>query len=186
MGFGYSISFDRRGKAGAGETLVKDGKVFADVDGQEVFNDCFVEGVETVESVFYEREQAPSMDPTAPASWSRWGNCEISILIGNVSSLDCNVHLASLGGIDGVKVGIKRKTLNLGRTPVASCESLCNIGRQRLVLVDPCFRNTGEWVSTAILRQTDNFPNGADGAVEVSAMCTVGVFAIADEPDVLR
>jgi hypothetical protein len=43
MSFGYSISFDRRGKTGAGEALVEDGKVFADVDGWEVFGDCFVE-----------------------------------------------------------------------------------------------------------------------------------------------
>ena len=110
-----------------------------------------------------------------------------------------------LGGIDGIKVGIKRKTLNLGRTTVASFELLCNMGRQRLVFMDPCFRNTGECIFTAleiikvsvecyqyvlarphVLRQTDNFPDGADGAVEVSAMCTVSVFTIADEPDVLR
>jgi len=110
-----------------------------------------------------------------------------------------------LGGIDGVKVGIKRKTLNLGRTTVASFESLCDIGRQRLIFVDPCFRNTGECVFTAleimkvsaecyqydlvrrhIFGQTDDFPDSADGAVEVSAMRTVRVFAVADEPDVLR
>ena len=52
-------------------------------------------GKRTVESAFYGREQAPLMDPAAPASWSRWGNCEISILIGDVSSLDLYVHFAS-------------------------------------------------------------------------------------------
>lgn len=43
MGFDYSISFDRRGKAGAGEALVEDKKVFADVNRREVSGDCFVE-----------------------------------------------------------------------------------------------------------------------------------------------
>jgi len=52
-------------------------------------------GKRTVESPFYERKQASLMDRAASASWSRWGNCEISILIGDVSSLDCNVHFAS-------------------------------------------------------------------------------------------
>lgn len=46
----------------------------------------------TLESAFYERKQAPLMDPAAPASWV---NCETSILIRDVSSLDCNFHFAS-------------------------------------------------------------------------------------------